>query len=230
MKRNFTPVFVVFFAFLALLVGRFWGSEGAPRLDVRTFTLENRSGFEAAELVGPYVFRDREGSPGTMSATSNALSVRETPDNLDRIARVLAEFDKPVPGIRLRFQLIEADSFREADPAIAEVVEELKGLFRFEGYRLLGEALVGVAGGSGGGQEFSQNFLGPDDAFSVTAQAEIRQPGTIRLDPVELWQDQREILLQTSVNVSPGQTVVIGGAQARVGGRSLILTVKAESE
>jgi hypothetical protein len=47
---------------------------------------------------------------------------------------------------------------------------------------------------------------------------------------VELWQDQREILLQTSVNVSPGQTVVIGGAQARVGGRSLILTVKAESE
>lgn len=230
MKRNYTPVLVLLLAFLALLVGRFWASEGSPNLDVRTFTLQHRSGFEAAELVDPYVFGDREKAPGTMSATSNALSVRETPDNLERIARVLAEFDKPIPGVRLRFQLIEADSFRDPDPAIAEVVEELEGLFRFDGYRLLGEALVGVAGGWGGGQEFSQNFLGPDDSFSVTARAEIRRPGTIRLEPVELWQDRQEVLLQTSVNVSPGQTVVIGGARARVGGRSLILTVSAESE
>jgi hypothetical protein len=196
---------------------------------VRTFTLEHRSGFEAAELVDPYVFGDREKAPGTMSATPNAISVRETPDNLNRIARVLAEFDKPIPGVRLRFQLIEADSFREPDPAIAEVVEELKGLFRFDGYRLLGEALVGVAGGSAGGQDFSQNFLGTEEAFSVTAEARVLQPGTIRLDPVELW-GEHERLLATSVNVTPGQTVVIGGARARVGGRSLILTVKAESE
>ena len=229
MKRNFTPVIVLLVAFLGILGGRFWASEGSPRLDVRTFTLENRSGYEAAELVGPYIFGDREKAPGSMSATPNAISIRETPDNLDRIARVLAEFDQPIPGLRLRFQLIEADSFRDPDPAIAEVVEELRDLFRFDGYQLLAEAVVGVAGGSREGQEFSQNFLGTEDSFSVTARAEVSQPGTIRLDPVELWQEGREVLLQTSVNLTPGQTVVIGGARARVGGRSLILTVKAEA-
>ena len=102
-----------------------------PTLDVRTFQLQHRSGFEAAELISPYVYTDRETNPGAMSATGNAISVRETRDNLDKIARVLEEFDQPVPGLRLRFGLIEADSFQGSDPAIADVVQELRSLFRF---------------------------------------------------------------------------------------------------
>jgi hypothetical protein len=165
-----------------------------------------------------------------MSATPNAISVRETPDNLDRIGRVLAEFDQPLPTLRLRFQLIEADSFRDPDPAIAEIVEELRGLFKFQGYQLLGEALVSVDGGSMDRQSFSQGFLDTDETFKVQASVQVQRPGTVRLDPVELWQGEREDLLQTSVTVSSGQTVVIGGARARVGGRSFILTVTAEGE
>ncbi|NNM06155.1 MAG: hypothetical protein HKO65_13785, partial [Gemmatimonadetes bacterium] len=133
---------------------------GTPKLDVRTFNLEHRSGYEAADLIEPYIFEDREGAPGDMNATMEAITVRESRDNLEKIGRVLEEFDKPIPGIRLRFQLIEADSFQERDPAIADVVDELENLFQFEGYRLLGEAVVPVAGGSRGGQSFSQRFLG----------------------------------------------------------------------
>jgi hypothetical protein len=214
---------------LALISLGFWARTGAPELDVRTFNLEHRSGYEAAELVDPYIYGDREGAPGAMSVLPNALSIRETPDNLDKIARVLSEFDQPVPPVRLRFQLIEADSFQDPDPAIAEVVNELRSLFRFEGYRLLGEALVTLATGSEYEQSFSQRFLGTDELFTVEAAAQLFGPGAVRLSPVKLWRDSYDGLLETSVTVADGQTVVIGGGKALEGGRSFILTVKAES-
>ena len=77
-----------------------------PDLDIETFNLTHRSGHEATEIIYPYVFQDREGAPGTMSATQDAISVRETRDNLEKIGRVLAEFDQPQEELRLRFQLI----------------------------------------------------------------------------------------------------------------------------
>jgi len=213
---------------LALGTSLLVGCDRTPELDVRTFNLEHRSGYEAAELVDPYIYGDREGAPGSLSALPNAISVRETSDNLDKIARVLAEFDQPIPAVRLRFQLIEADSFQDEDPAIAEVVQELRSLFRFDGYRLLGEALVTLAGGSMETQEFMQRFLGTEETFEIHAATRMDRPGTVRLNPVRLIGN--DILLETSVNVSQGQTVVIGGAKARMGGRSFILTVRAESE
>ncbi len=204
--------------------------ENHPRLDVRTFALQHRSGYEAAELIGPYVFRDRSASPGDMSATPEAVTVRETADNLDKIARVLAEFDVPLQGLRLRFQLIEADSFQEPDPAIAHLVDQLGELFRFEGYRLLGEAVVQVAGGDQATHQARQRFLGPEDDFQVDLNFRTERSGSVRLDPIRLWAGDHDVILETSVGVSAGQTLVIGGARARQGGRSYILAVKAETE
>jgi hypothetical protein len=201
-----------------------------PSLDVRTFQLQHRSGYEAAELISPYVYTDRETNPGAMSPTGNALSVRETRDNLDKIARVLEEFDQPVPGLRLRFQLIEADSFQGTDPAIADVTDELRSLFRFQGYRLRGEALVAVAGGAQEQQETRQPFLGTDGAFLVWVDAQIQRPGVVRLDRIRLIEEDRAYLLETSVTVSAGQTLVIGGTTAQDGEHSYILTVSAETE
>jgi hypothetical protein len=210
---------------------------GTEKLDVRTFTLQHRSGYEAAELIEPYVFGDREKNPGDMSATQEAITVRETRDNLEKIGRVLQEFDVAIPGIRLYFQLIEADSFTEEDPSIAEVVEELRSLFRFEGYRLLGEAMVPVAGGYQGRQQFSQRFLGVEYPITVEAGAQVMSNGLVRLDPVLLSVPWDELMTAT-VNIRPDQTLVIGGTQAETeivdgqptGESTLILTVRAERD
>jgi hypothetical protein len=225
---------VVILGSLALMVT---ACDWAPKLDVQTFQLEHRSGYEAAELIGPYVYDDRADNPGTMSATSDAITVRETRDNLEKIARVLEELDRPIPPIRLHFQLIEADSFEEVDPAISDVVQELESLFRFDGYRLVGEAMVPVAGDTDRGQSFSQRFMGVSPSVTVRARAGVLRSGVVRLDPVELM-DPWDQLLETSVNLTPGQTVVIGGAQSlrettrgRIEGtKILILTVRAETE
>ena len=207
-----------------------WACNNAPELDIQTFTLEHRSAYEAEALIGPYVFTDRPMNQGTMSATNTALTVRETRDNLEKIARVLEEFDQPLDAIRLRFQLIEADSFQETDPGIAEITEELKSLFQFEGYRLMGEALVTVAGGYMDDQEASQRFLGTEEVFLIQLQARVERPGSVRLNPIRLWMGEQEVILETSVNVRKGQTVVIGGARGWDNSQSYILVVKAETE
>lgn len=226
-------IFLVLLPLSALLAG--CSRLGSPELEVETFTLEHRSGHEAADLVGPYIYTDRGENPGAFSVTREAITVRETRDNLEKIARVLEDFDRPLPGVTLYFQLIEADSFQEEDPAIADVVQELRSLFRFQGYRLLGETVVPVAGGTGDLQMFNQRFMGVDNPIMVEAGVRVFRNGTIRLDPVQLRDTWNE-LMATSVNVKPGQTIVIGGTQARTetdegrpyGSRALIFTVRAE--
>ena len=148
---------------------------------------------------------------------------------------MLEELDQPISPVRLHFQLIEADSFQEEDPAISDVVQELRSLFNFEGYKLVGETMVPVAGGTEQGQRFSQRFMGMNPPMTLEASARVLRSGAVRLDPVTL-SDPWDGLLETSVNITPGQTVVIGGAQARAeagmgqpyGNRVLILTVRAE--
>ena len=79
--------------------------------------------------------------------------------------------------------------------------------------------------------------MGMDNPIRVEAEARVLRGGSVRLEPVELSDGWGQIL-ETSVNINSGQTVVIGGAEARVldsdgdliGHQVLILTVRAEVE
>src|SRR5436309_2835474 len=117
-------------------------SPHGPSLDTRTFALKYLRGPDAVPIVVPYVYTDRPNGKGVFSVSDNAITVRETPDNLDKIARVLAEYDRPRPFVRLTFHLIEADGATSTDPAIRDVEATLRRLFRFQGYRLVAEGVV----------------------------------------------------------------------------------------
>lgn len=213
---------------------------GAPELETRTFGLQHLDGPTAEVLLMPYVYHDREANPGMMTASDQAVTVRETPDNLERIARVLDELDQAPPDVLLRFQVIEADGPGEPDPRIADVEAELRALFRFEGYRLVGEAVVTP----GSGQRFSTGLLGSEGEWRLTGGSSPRLltqgetppgpptatgRGTIRLDDVTLWSNPNTVALRTSVTVRPGQTLVVGSTRAPEGrAGAIILTVRAE--
>ena len=201
------------------------GCERVPQLEVRTFALEHVNGNEAGILIDPYVYGGRPGAPGASSMVDGAITVRETPDNLDQIARVLAEYDKARSDVRLHFQLIEADGFTESDPRIADVEEELRRIFQFGGYRLAGEALVSATDHS----EVQQAMQGPDGRYLI-AVAEVvwLSPGLIRLEGVELGSSNLGLLLRTTVNIRPGQTLVLGSSPREGSTATLLLTVRAE--
>lgn len=195
----------------------------AVTLDTRTFALKHLNASAAEQIVRPYVYEDRADGPhGMMSASTGAITVRETPDNLDKIQRVLQQYDVPRPDVRLHFQLIEADHFTGTDPAIAPVEAQLKKIFQFKGYRLIGEAVVGAADGS----KVSQLLA---DGYHVGAQIYRTDPGTIRVEGIQLWAPGLGGILHTTVNIRPGQTLVVGNAAE--GGKStatLLLVLRAD--
>jgi hypothetical protein len=200
----------------------------APTLETRTFALQHLQPDVAATMIEPYVYDQRDGAPGRITHTAQTLTVRETADNLDRIAAVLAEYDKPKPWVRLHFQIIEADGARAADPRIAEVETELRKLFRFTGYRLLTEAVmsgtaqsdVSQAVGEGEGQFFIEVVIHDvrtvNDTGIVAMQVRLRS--LIGLG------------LGSQINAREGQTVVLGNTQVGEGPRrsTVILTVRPE--
>jgi hypothetical protein len=199
------------------------GCQRTTTLDTRSFTLKHLTPNAAEQIVAPYVFRDREGAPGTMSATSGVLTVRETADNLEKIQRVLDQYDVPQPDVRLRFQLIEADGFTDTDSAIAPVEAQLRKIFQFRGYHLLGEAVVGATDGS----DMRQRLPG---GYVLDAQVYRTDPGTVRVQEIKLYAPGLGTVLQTTVNVRLGQTLVVGTASKGSNSTAtLLLTVRAEA-
>ena len=194
----------------------------ATKLEVRTFPVETTDPTQLASigtLIQPYVYKERPDAPGSMSIAQGAITVRETPDNLDQIARVLAALDlaaTPAPSFRLHFQLVEANGASAPDPVIADVVEELRKTLRFDGYSLIGEAQIAVK---------------PDVSFNQvlpTAETVYRINGGFRKSKsgYELYVDLdrprsktqgnvfatrfNDRALTTTVGIRPNQTLVLG--------------------
>jgi len=199
----------------------------APRLDTRTFQLQYLSSMDAQEIIAPYVYGDREGAPGKYSANSatHTISVRETPDNLDKIARVLKENDKPPTNVRLTFQIIQADGQQKVDPAIADVEQELKRLFRYDGYMLIGQASIQARQGAGVTQTV---FTGKRyDQLPVHAYIHsIRQGAdSASVDMNIQLGNPPMTLLKSDINVGDGKAVVLG---TPTGDGAIILVVRAD--
>ena len=203
------------------------GCRGGPELETHTFEVRYLSPGQVDLMVRPYVYTDRAEAPGQLSVFDGGLTVRETRDNLDRIARVLEERDRARPGVALYFQLIEADGPGEEDPRIQDVEAVLRELFRFEGYRLLSEARIGAMEGG----RAIQGLRTPDGGeYQLVADV-----GSIRGTPergsveVEVrLHGSREMYLETRITVPVGQTVVLGSSQLDPTGGATILTVRPE--
>ena len=217
-------------ALVAASVGAlFMGCEG-DSLEVRTFTLERLEAEAAFGLVDPYVYRDREGKPGTMSISEGLITVRELPENLDRIAEVLEEFDRARAAVRLRFQLIQANGFDDQDESIQAVETELRKLLRYDGYRLVGETVLQLREGGGGEQTLQgslEDVSSQDSRFNLNAYVGTVSTGdqgsTVELQ-VQL-DHGRTSILRTDVNAANGQSLVLGTTSSLIGGGALILVV-----
>ncbi len=208
------------------VVALFYSCGGGPDLDTRTFELQYLNPAEAVEMVTPYVYSDREEAPGRIRGFSGGLTVRETSDNLDKIGRVLAEYDRPRPGVRLIFQIIEANGSGEPDPRIRDVESALKELFRFEGYRLVAEANMAAMEGTGSRQQLHDGIR----EFLIAADVREVRGSTDRASvalSVELMLPEIGTAIQASMAVPVGQTVVLGSTKP-IDQPTLILTVRPE--
>jgi hypothetical protein len=201
----------------------------APNLETRTFRLQSLDDNVALSIIDPYVYRDRPAAPGAATAIEGVLTIRETSDNLDRIARVLEEFDSPRQSIGLHFQVIFANGSGSSDSSIAEVEAELRRLFRFAGYQLIAQGSIRGLERSG----VNQKMFAPEnvmfrwyDVFArIGTVSGMGDSAVVDLD-VQLEGDSN-MLFSASVVLGIGNTVVLGTLQLPQN-RALILTVRAE--
>ena len=200
-----------------------------PAVDTRTFELKYLRGPEASQIISPYVYGDRREAKGMMSFAGTTITVRETPDNLDKIARVLAQYDRPRPLVRLTFHLIQADGAATTDPALADVEATLRKLFRFRGYRMVEE---GVFSATEGG-EVSQAMGGFGVTAGIHRVSGTGDSATVELGihlygrNVQLAPPRRYVEFATTVGLPVGKTAVLGNVGQDPRG-TLILTVRPE--
>ncbi len=203
-----------------------------PSLETRTFALHYITWGKAQDLIKPYVYEDRPGAAGALSGTDGAITVRETKDNLDKIARVLQEYDHSAPNVRLHFQVILADGAAPMDSSIAPVVSQLRNLFRFDGYRLVTEAQATGTENShisqllDGGKALGPMLLLEVRILSVRGAADsgVADLSVALKNASGLNMGE----LQTQIGARMGQTVVLGSTQFYGHPGTVILTVRPE--
>ena len=220
--RRFVPGLLAFAAGIA----GFAACDGASSLETRTFDLTHLDADEAAEIVRPYVYEEREGAAGQITTFSSGISVRERPETLDRIADVLDRYDAAPTAVRLYFQLIEADGFEAEDPRLDDLREALSSLFRFQGYRLADEAQLAMIEGTVARQPMASAIRSYDLESSVRDVRAGDQGGAVTV-AVHLSSGVMGDDIMTTLTVPIGETVVLGSSR-RAAEPTMILTVRPE--
>src|SRR5688572_18233981 len=102
-------------------------------MDTRTYTISRLTVDEALQLLTPYI---TEG--GYLSGKSHLITVREKPDRLKVIEDLLKKYDGGgvVQDVAMRIQIVEANGFNARDSSIADIEQTLRGMFKYQGYRL----------------------------------------------------------------------------------------------
>lgn len=204
-----------------------------PNLDVRTYELQYMDATAAANIIDPYVSGDRGGDISIQQQTG-IITVRESPEMLDRIGEVLAKYDRPEPSVRLHFRLIEANGQGTGtDSELQDIRDALpEDVFRFKNYRQIAEAVmtgiehssISQAVSSGGTFEQDTNI-----PYHIEGQiGEVRasgDSGTVQLE-VALRAGASFQFFRTAVNARLGQLLVVGSAQPLPDRGALILTVR----
>ncbi len=154
-------------------------------------------------------------------------------------AQEIEEPGQDVRNVLLTFHLVEADGFTDQDPEISDVVSELRKLFSFRGYRLLSTSVfnVGLLGNSRGTSGAgSQRIIPNDSETPLRIMADIsalRSTGTVRatvtlaevVTQADFFEPRPPPLLEASVTMRDGQSVVLGSARRTPGEPVLILVV-----
>ena len=213
-------------------------AQDARDLNIRTFKLRNMKPDDAAKLLGPYVT-----SPGGgvfEAGSVGAITVRETFTTLTLIDSLLRVHDKARAVVSMRFKLIAALDSSVRDPAIDDIDAELRKLFKFRGYELIGEGTMlseeltdfmttvstrpRYAGRDVTGKDIMHaeifRIRGWMDGITGTGNER-----TIRLQVTVQDAGNDNELLRTGLTLPIGQTVILGSAKPAMGVRGALILV-----
>lgn len=192
-------------------------------LSVRTFQFKYKQADKAAAMIKSLMSVD-----GSMSIqpTANSLVVTDDPDNLKKIATVLAEFDTPPQPFHLTVRLVSAARGGKATrfPDELRDIESKLAVLRYDSIESIGSAEVEGKEGQPGIVTLTSyradfRFGEYDPASDTISISDFRLS---RLDG-----DQLAPMMKTTLNLKLGQTFIVGVTRQPNSQRALMMVLSA---
>jgi len=189
----------------------------AHALETRQYTIQHGSAEAIFELIAPLIQREQS----TLSRQLSALTVKATWDNMVKIDEIIAQYDVPKKQILMEVMLIKADGTKTPVPQnLKSVVKQLNTLFKYKGYRMVGQAQGLGAEGAGIRLRCQQN-----NAYSFDVKSGIKLVGqTIQLQHLSI-QVPHLTDISSTINIKNGETVVLGATQGKNESDGALITV-----
>lgn len=209
---------------------------------VQTWMLRHLDPSVAATLVTPYVDYTPHGGVFLAGGTVRGITVRAIPAVLARVDSILKVNDREAVSVRVRYQVVAALDSAFSDPALAPIEAELRGVLRYNGYRMLAQGVVTMSGGNRSELTLTS---GQTEPFMIRTYASQVDGGTAALDlSLQGWPWTMDSggrrsgvqIISTVLTVPFGQSIVVGSGAAtlfdtqRSGPRTqaLLLVVRAD--
>lgn len=204
-------------------------SAAADARELRVFSVRYRPVAEAAALVEPLISAD---GSFTVQPKFNLLTVQDEPEVLDKVARLLADWDVPPLAYRVRVRLLIGTTVPPTPgppgPLISGLGADLSKVFHYTSYTEVetiqittteGTAVEALAGG-----RYHIHFVlraSPGDPERVQfTQFEVSRP-----DPAGGAAEVLRPILRTTVSLQVGQTAIVAAARSESASQGLILVL-----
>jgi hypothetical protein len=199
---------------------------------MRIFSLHYKPIDEVYMLISPSL-----GPRGSvkMQPAQRLLTVQDAPENLQRIAALVASYDVPPKTVEVSVQLILASAGaaqqEPAPPPIRGVIDKLNALStRWTDYKMVGNARVlGTEG------ERSSLRVGDDYRVDFRIDQVSDESRVIRFKPFELSRREATVegperyasVMNTVLNLRDSQQFIVGASKVEQSNRALFMTITA---
>jgi hypothetical protein len=202
-------------------------ADAKPALAVRSFSFKFKQADKAAAAIKPLL--SKEGSMSIQPST-NSLVVTDRAENLKSVAKLIGDFDKEPQSFRLYVRVVGASRV-EGTPKIADDLKDVArklAILPYNSYESVGEATVQGKEGDLGlidmATGYRANFkFGEYDPASDSIAVNDLQIAKL----TGAQHDQLTSLLKTSLNLTIGQTYVLGASKAPQSQRALMIVLVA---
>lgn len=216
---------------LILLVAAFAGAaqEADGKVVVQTFKFKFKTAERAANVISSLV--SAEGSV-SIQPGNNVLVVTDRAENMESIASAIDRYDVPSREFKLEIRLVAAGRVQGKAPEVPddlkEIAGKLSGVLRFNSFEKIGalelKGREGDAVSSDLDGYHAEFVVGEFDPVSETVQL-----ADFTLSRYETAQSAekktRSDVLETTLNLKVGQTVVLGASRLPDSNRALMLIV-----
>jgi hypothetical protein len=229
---KFTRVFLMLSMMLALSGAAFAepaaaAADAKASLAVRTFTFKFKQADKAAAAIKPLL--SKEGSMSIQPST-NALVVTDRAENMKAVAKLIGDFDKEPQSFRLYVRIVGASRV-EGTPKVADDLKEVArklAILPYNSFESVGEATVQGKEGDPGVIDMSTGYranfkFGEYDPASDSIAVNDLQIAKL----TGAQHDQLSSLLTTSLNLTIGQTYILGASKAPQSQRALMIVLVA---